>query len=81
MLEFPADACCVEKHRWSSQSLLCLVYKSVAFNRLKVVMGGEQGGVLISCIAVTLASLRCEDGASGVFTDQADIAFAKREAP
>ena len=50
--------------------------------------GGKEGrgGVFASCMVVvewpkTLASLQCRDNAGRVFTDQADIACNKREAP
>ena len=48
---------------------------------------GERRGVLISCIAVELTpqallvSLQCWDRGRRVFTDQADIACTKLEAP
>ena len=45
-----------------------------------------RGGVLNLCMAVvlrplTLAHLQCRDGPRWIFTDQADIACTKREAP
>ena len=49
---------------------------------LEVFAGG--GGVhSISCMGVVVPShpLQCRDGARRVFTDQADIARTKREAP
>ena len=44
---------------------------------------GEEGGVLMSCMAVvawlqSLASLQCRDGACRVVTDQASVVWAER---
>ena len=59
----------------------------MVYSRKRDGRNGGGGGVLISCIAIaitikpSLASPQCRDGARRVFTDTADIACIKRNAP